>query len=481
MLATFWVFALAVVLAVVPAQAQQSTQQTPSSLEPLKLEREKLDERLDRVEAILEELKAEREKASSEREDFQKRLDRGKLAVETLKAAHEKQGRKWESEFDEIRRDPRNGLEGTGADAGWIHVTGRKTDIRFGGFIQLNVIHDFQNVGLNFGKFQVSRIPVPTDNTSNTEFDPRTTRMIFETRTDTSLGKISTFLSADWWGSDQNSDPPELRLRQAYITGVGFLSGKAVTVGQATSTFMDLAVWPEMFDLGGPASFIFVRQGLIRWSSEIDEAKHWIASFGIEQPDTEVSNGDGQTDWPDAVARMDGNHDWGHLMGAVIVRQLKATSTSGTGTDRAFAWGLNLGGKLAVPGTADNFKFQVQGGKGIGRYVDAELVNGGQDAVYNNATEKLEPLKEFGALAYYQHWWTDKLRSTVGGSYVRVDNRSAEPSNALKSVIYTVANLIYSPVKPLDVGIEYHWGEHENKDGRTGHANRLMFSVKWRL
>jgi hypothetical protein len=90
-------------------------------------------------------------------------------------------------------------------------------------------------------------------------------------------------------------------------------------------------------------------------------------------------------------------------------------------------------------------------------------------------------LKEFGVLPAYQHWWTDTLRSTVGGSYVRVDNRSAESSNALKSVIYTLANLIYSPVKPLDVGIEYHWGEHEIKNGQTGHANRLMFSVKWHL
>jgi len=480
-LATFWVFALAAVLAVVPAQAQQSTQQTSSSLEPSKLEGEKVDERLDRVEAILQELKAAQEEAKSEREKFLERLDRETLPVETLKAADENQGRKWDTRFDLIRRDPRNRLEGTGADAGWIFIPGRKTDIRLGGFIQLNVIHDFQNAGLNFGKFKVDRIPTSTDNTSNTEFDPRTTRMIFETRTDTSLGKYSTFLSADWWGSSNNSDPPEFRLRQAYVTGIGFLTGQAFLAGQATTTFMDLAVWPEMFDLGGPSSYIFVRQGLIRWSSEIDEAKHWSASFGIEEPDTNVTNGNGQKDWPDAVARVDGNHDWGHLMGAVLVRQLKATSTSGTGTDRAFAWGLNLSGKLAVPGSADNLKFQVQGGEGIGRYVEAELDNGGQDAVYNNATEKLEPLKEIGFFAAYQHWWTDKLRSTVGGSYTRVDNRSAEPSNAFKRAIDTLANLIYSPIKPLDVGIEYHWGQHEIKNGRTGHANRLMFSVKWRL
>ena len=109
-----------------------------------------------------------------------------------------------------------------------------------------------------------------------------------------------------------------------------------------------------------------------------------------------MTNGDGETNWPDAVLRVEGNHDWGNLMSAVLVRQLKATSTSGTGTDEAFAWGLNLSGKLAVPGTADNFKFQFQGGVGIGRYVDVLINEGGSDAVYNNTTEELEPLPEFG-------------------------------------------------------------------------------------
>ena len=206
-----------------------------------------------------------------------------------------------------------------------------------------------------------AEIPVPTDGTSNTEFDPRTSRLIFETRTDTSLGKYSTFLSTDWAGGSDNSSSPDFRLRQVYLTGVGLLTGAAFTVGQANSTFMDNLAWPEIFDLEGPNSLSFVRQGLLRMSWEVDEAKHWIASFGVEQPDTDVTNGDGKKDWPDAVARIDVNHNWGHLSAAVLGRRLKATSTTGTGTDKAAAWGLLFSGKLPVPGTADNIIFQVPG------------------------------------------------------------------------------------------------------------------------
>jgi len=62
---------------------------------------------------------------------------------------------------------------------GWIPVPGRKTDVRFGGFVEANFIHDFQDAGYPYGEFIPSHIPVPTDDTSNTEFDPRSSRLTF--------------------------------------------------------------------------------------------------------------------------------------------------------------------------------------------------------------------------------------------------------------------------------------------------------------
>ena len=493
-----------------PAQAQPSTQQTLPARESPKNQKETLEERIKRVEDILKKLAAEREreklaeKKLEERLDkgksllkeleaghekgkhvlgqLNERLDKGKLRIEELEAESERQKRKWDSRFDEIRRVPRNRLKGTGADAGWISVPGRKTDIRFGGFVQLNVIHDFQNSGSDFGDFATSRIPVPTDGTSNTEFDPRTSRMIFETRTATSLGKFSTFLSTDWAGDSDKSSTADFRLRQVYLTGVGIFTGAAITAGRVNTTFMDNQAWPEIFDLEGPNSLSFIWQGMLRASWELDKAKHWIGSFALEQPESDVTNGNGKEAWPDAVLRVDVNDDWGHLSAAALGRQLKASSsTTGGGTDKAAAWGVLFAGKLPVPGTADNFIFQVQGGKGSGRYIEDLSFEGGQDGVYDNTREKLRPLKQVGGWASYQHWWTDKLRSTVVGSYQRMDNLNIQSSDSFKSSIYTNGNLIYSPLKNYDIGIEYIWGQRKNKNGQTGRANRLMVSMKWHL
>lgn len=461
---------------IVSVHAQQA-----SSLES---ERERLADKVKRVEAMLEELKAEQarfeerlNKGEAKQELFAERLEKKKSDIAAIRGEQAKQKQIWQTAFDDIRRDPRNKLEGTGADAGWIDVPGYNTAIRFGGFVQLDAIHDFQDAGSHFGAFSVNQIAVPTKRKSNTEFDPRTTRMIFETRTNTSFGNYSTFLSADWFGSSNNSDLPKIRLRQVYATGVGFIPGTAFTFGQANSTFMDTKAWPEVLDNAGPSSYVFVQQGLFRVSAEIDDAKRWIASLAVEQPDTKISNGNGKTVLPDAVARVDVNDDWGHLMGAFAARQVKAETADGFVTDSAFGWGLNFSGKLMVPNTADNFKFQLNGGQGIGRYITA----GGIDAIYNLATQKLELPKVYGAYGAYQHWWTDTIRSTIMGSYARFYNRSIESPHALRSVLHTSVNLIYSPLKPLDIGVEYTWGRRENKDGQTGRANRMMFSAKWSI
>ena len=393
----------------------------------------------------------------------------------------EKEEREWEEAmFEKLLRDPRTWPEGMKRPDGWIGVPGRKTDVRFGGFVQVNFIHDFQNAGFPYGEFITSQIAVPTDDTSNTEFDPRTSRLTFESRTPGARDSYyNTFFSIDFAGNAGES-LIQPRLRQAYLSGIGLLSGAAFTVGQAWTTFLDLSVWPDIFDLEGPNAMTGLRQVLVRYAFTLDEEKHLIADVALEQPETGVQNGNGLRNLPDAVARIRWQQDWGHLTGALLGRQLVAEGTSGTGEDSAFGWGLSLSGELKVPDSKDNLRFQVQGGSGVGRYVfDLGSAPTPQDAVYNDATAQLSPLDEFGAFGAYQHWWADKWRSTLVVGYLRMNNLTEQPPDELKQTIYAVGNLIYRLYDRLDFGLEYTWGQRTNKDDQTGYANRLMFAVKY--
>jgi hypothetical protein len=94
-------------------------------------------------------------------------------------------------------------------------------------------------------------------------------------------------------------------------------------------------------------------------------------------------------------------------------------------------------------------------------------------------TAKLSPLDEFGAFGAYPHYWAEKWRSTLVVGYLRLNNLTEQPPDALKQTIYAVGNLIYRLYDRLDFGLEYTWGQRKDKDDRTGYANRLMFSLKY--
>ena len=256
-----------------------------------------------------------------------------------------------ESVFENLIKDPYNRRYGHAPGDAWIPMPGTKTELRFGGFVQLNVIHDFEDAGFPFGEFIPAQIPVPTEDTPNTEFDPRTSRFMFETRTNIEdVGAVRTMISMDFAG-DEKEGSVQPRLRQAYVTWVGPLSNISFTAGQAWTTYIDLGVWPELFDLEGPNAMTGTRQGLLRGSYAFGKEKQLVFDLALEQPETLVANGNGLEDLPDLVARLNWQPDWGHLQVAAIGRQLVAESTAGTGRDSAAGCGLSLSGSWLVPGT----------------------------------------------------------------------------------------------------------------------------------
>jgi len=394
--------------------------------------------------------------------------------------------------FVTLARDPYISRYGRPPGEGWIPVPGTRTELKFSGFIQLNIIHDFENAGFPYGWFVPAAIPVPTDDKPNTEFDPRTSRFVFETRTNTKeAGSVRTNIDIDFYG-DLTGSTPTPRLREAYVTWVGPSTKISFSAGQTWSTFLDLGIWPEIADLQGPNSMTGQRQGLLRGSYAFGKKQDLVLDLAIEQPDTQVQNGDGLKDWPDLVARVNWQRDWGHLQGAAIGRRLVAENTAGEGRDSAVGYGLSLSGSWMVPGTKrknaptdnlgprqDSIQFQVQGGSGTGRYVFDLASVPGQDAVYDDVAQTIEPLDQFGWFAAYHRWWTDRLRSQFVYGVESVDNLAIQGTDALERTTYALANFTYRAFERMDIGIEYSRGERRNADGQTGRANRLLLCLNF--
>jgi hypothetical protein len=381
--------------------------------------------------------------------------------------------------YDQILSDPHNRKYLELSKQGWLSGPGDQTFFRFGGFVQVNFIRDLQNTGYNYGEFITATIPVPTDNTGNTSFDPRSSRFTFETQSDTKKGMVSTFFSIDLSGFSQpGSIQP--RLRQVYISWIDAKKRQSVVIGQASSTFMDGYAWPEIFDLEGPNSYLLIRQVMVRYSFMLTKSDDWVGAASLEQPVSSIQNGSGLVGLPDAIFTANMKKKWGHLKFGVIGRQLIAENTAGGGKASNLGWGLLFSGQVNVPDRKDNLQFQLAGGAGTGRYIqDLGSAETGQDGVYDPANTTLTPLDAFAGMVAYQHWWMDHLRTTVTGGYVNVSNQPIQGNDAFNQTIYVVGNLVFTPFHHFDAGLEYYWGQRRNNNGDTGSANRIMLVAKY--
>jgi len=107
---------------------------------------------------------------------------------------------------------------------------------------------------------------------------------------------------------------------------------------------------------------------------------------------------------------------------------------------------------------------------------------GGETAVLAGSHILFQPA--YGAYVSYQHqWWDSPLRSALvlgrtwfDNNALRQDaNYAAAATNRRLSTIH--ANLIWTPVKGTDVGLEYIYGKREVDSGRSGVAHRVLLGV----
>ena len=352
------------------------------------------------------------------------------------------------------------------------------TVLTISGFIRGSAIHDFDKIASPI-KFVPSDIVVndqPSGQTGNqTTFTANASRFILGTSTPTERGKLSTFFSWDF-NNNTTSSSASLRLRQAWGQLDKFLLGGDLRIGQAWTTWDDLNALPETMDIQGPNGSQQNRQPLIRWARDFsDKYTLWVS---LEDPDYSITNGGTKSAWPDTVVSLNWQGDWGHLKPAVVGRQLWGDEPNG-GSDTAIGWGTQLAGNIKVPLLAekDNFKFQVVYGAGIGSFNDD---GGFDDALFDNDGD-LKTIDSFQGFGAFQHWWTSSLRSSAVFGWVDVDNKDEQSDDSLSRTLYGAGNLVWSPLKQVDMGFEYLWGKRENKNNDDGTAKRIQATSKFKF
>jgi len=293
---------------------------------------------------------------------------------------------------------------------------------------------------------------------------------------------MRAFVEADYAG-----DGETFRLRHA------FGQWRSLMIGQTWSTFSDPEAAPDGIDFEGLNAIALLRQVQVRWTHPLSDRLK--LSLAVEDPQPDVTGADGVSQIPDGVVRLRFEPERplrlgrllkgvGHLQGGLLMRQIRAERGDQPNTTLSVpGYGLNLSGRLS-PGwwnDRDDVTLALYTGKGIGRYITDLKEVGGQDAVYDPATDTLKTVPAFAAYVGYEHWWNDRLRSTVTLGGVWVDTLDIQGAGAVKQTLRGSINLSWSPIERIDLVGEFLTGRRVNKDGQRGTASQLQLGSRFRF
>lgn len=313
----------------------------------------------------------------------------------------------------------------------------------------------------------------PTDARLNVH--ARETRFWLKSFTPTDHGDVTTHLEVDFMlglqGDERVGNSYSPRIRHATVNWGRW------TTGQTWSNFFNVSALPEYLDFIGPVGTIFVRQPQVRYAVPRADGS-WMIS--LENPESTLTPylGGSRIDaddgsWPDLIIRRNWSGDWGNVSVAAMLRELKISDD--TYNAAAAGGAIGIAGKLNVGGR-DDFRWQLNAGNALGRYLGLNAFNAGA----LDADGNINPLRQYGIVGAYRHVWSDTLYSTFGASFARADNDTSISLMAVpRSYQSAHLNLIWSPVGRMTVGAEYLWGRRVDESGDDGVLNRVQLSAKY--
>jgi hypothetical protein len=368
---------------------------------------------------------------------------------------------------------------------GTFKIPGTDTSIGLGGFAKMDAIYSSVSAGrdkLGDQALTVPQIPVGAlaGQHGRVNLHVKESRVWLKSYTPTAWGDLNAFVEVDFFGA---ADSYALRLRHAYGSLGHFLAG------QTWTTLLNVAAIPDVLDIGGPVGNApLLRQPMLRWRQPFsvagaplefqfalesprirlwtNSAKEKPDSFGFVQPNAER--------YPDLIARLDYAPDWGTLSLVAMGRQIRYTEPKSG--ERAETWGgaASIAGKVDTVGL-DNVRFMLNYGNAFGRYASN---NAFEDAALQAETGRLRLINAYSAMLAYQHWWNKSWRSTVAYGYEQADQPAFVSGELTRRAQSVHANLLWSPLLYVTLGLEYIRATRQIVDGRSGALDRWQVSTR---
>lgn len=406
---------------------------------------------------------------------------------------------------NEALRLASNSTVKSGSLPGSFLVPGTNTSLKLYGYAKMDVVHQkpsmtpSDSAGVSGMATNFAEIPLKgssshkTNKSGETGFSLRETRFGLSTQSVYDFGTVDSKVEGDFYGAAGGASYA-LRLRKAYVEVK--TQGNEILLGQNNTIFADddATADAELLDFGGILGSTGGRFAQIRYGHNITPtAKVMVA---LEEPETAYMNATGATGvltsskstdrFPDFIVHARLGDDKAH----VSFRALATQQNYNSSTYKKSIWGTAFAqaGRYTFE-SGDVVAYDAAYGKGLDGWVTggsgAALT--GTDAT--SADRRFFLQNNLGLSASYMHKWNETLRSTLALGMLHTYNKGAMKTKQANKMLRDIhINLIESPFKNLDVGVEYAFGQRQVEQGATvsgvtagnkGHVHRFQVSAKY--
>lgn len=291
----------------------------------------------------------------------------------------------------------------------------------------------------------------------------KVTRLGLDFNTPVGDNKVGGKVEVDFASSD-NSKSENLRIRHAYLTLNNWL------FGQTTSNFLSNHA-PEMIDFATNIGGGTTRIPQVRYNYKLAPATELFVS--AEEGNSSATDSDVTYRAPVLTAKV--TQGFADGKGLASARALVEHYKSEAANDDKTGWGAAVGTNYQV---AEPLKVSA----------DVSYVKGNSNYLYGNNSafvvdgNSIEQNETIGVQVGATYKFSPQLRSTLaygalfaddGTDYARIND------DANEKVQQAWINFIYSPVKPVDLGIEYINGERETFKGQKFSDDRVGFMARY--
>jgi hypothetical protein len=358
-------------------------------------------------------------------------------------------------------------------------IFGSKARMAIGGYAKLDYIQDFDGSYDRF-QYEIQNVPIEGDDrppqSAYMNMHVRESRLNLDVRSITETGMpIRVFFELDFYNLDRAPFNQTLRLRHFY----GVLG--RLLIGRTWGTQSDLYAVPSTIDFAAGDAITGTRRAQVRFEDKIAEKLNYAFAIEmLEYPGIDANGFDGQASMllPSLVGRITRTTaSGGRLFLGASAFQLRWDGQESGPDDIALGWGASFSGREYFSSKKHYFRWMASYGQGWGSNIVATLGTSASAILSPGGNIETMPAWNFGAGMAINIF--PVLVTNINTSWFGLNPSDFRDEDKMTLGGSGHVNLIWSPYKSVNAGIEFMALYRENGDGNSGVGTRLQMMIKY--